>query len=59
MRFTADITASRTFSIEIEADDTEKANDSVLEMIDKRDFFKDSGCKESVTVSFKKKEETV
>lgn len=55
MRYTADVTESRSYTVEIEADSREMANELVLERIGKGIRPKD-GYSERVTVEFNKKD---
>ena len=54
MKYLATVTELRSYSIEIEADDTGEANDIILSRID-NGIRPTDGCKERVVVEFDKK----
>lgn len=55
MKFLANVTKIRSYRIEIEAENTEKANDIVCAGIDRKTFR--PACKENVIVEFDKQTE--
>lgn len=55
MKYLAAVTESRSYLVEIEADDTERANELILERIDKG-IRPTDGCNERVAVEFSKKD---
>ena len=55
MKFLVNVTELHSYLVEIEAENTEQANDIVLAGIDKKNSLQASDCKERVIVEFNKK----